>query len=62
MANKPLSPGSKAPDSGQYKPVGPRGGAVPGSGEITGVKDHRLPPTPEPGQKWQIVDPTKHKK
>ncbi|RMF77212.1 MAG: hypothetical protein D6737_18450 [Chloroflexi bacterium] len=56
---KGYKPGEKAPASGQYKPVGPRGGD--GGNEITVVKDKPLPPTPKPGQTWIIVDRTKNK-
>jgi hypothetical protein len=62
MANKKLlSPGQKSPDSGQGKIVGPRGGKTNNS-EVTLVKGKTVPPTPEPGQKIKITDPTKHKK
>ena len=52
-------PGQKAPKSGQYERVGPRGGKT--GREVTGVEGKRLPPTPEPGQSYILVDPTKHK-
>ena len=55
---KPLKPGEKAPRSGQYEIVGPRGG---GTGkERTVVRGEPLPPTPQKGQGYKIVDPTKH--
>lgn len=55
---KKLTPGSKAPASGQYEIVGPRGG---GTGqERTVVRGEPLPPTPEPGQGYKIVDRTKN--
>jgi len=54
-------PGTPAPKSGQYVPVGPRGGKA-GNNEVTSVGGKPLPPTPEPGQTWKLVDPTKHKK
>lgn len=53
-------PGTPAPKSGQYKPVGPRGGNA-GSTEITAIQGKPLPPSDKPGQAWQLVDPTKHK-
>ena len=51
-------PGEKTPDSGQYVPVGPKGGKRPG--EITGVKGKPLPPTKKPGEGFVLVDKTKH--
>jgi hypothetical protein len=53
-----LKPGQKAPYSGQYQQVGPRGG--PGK-EVTAVKGEPLPPTPAPGVTYKLVDPTKNK-
>lgn len=55
-----LKPGTPAPASGQYKPVGPRGGNI--GGEITSTQGKPLPPTQKPGQTYTLVDPTKHKK
>ena len=60
MNFRALKPGEKAPKSGQYEIVGPRGGKT--GNERTVVKNEPMPPTPEKGQKYQIVDPTKHKK
>ncbi|MEU4648033.1 YjzC family protein [Nocardia fluminea] len=40
---QPLKPGNKAPNSGQYLEVGPRGGKT--TVEITGVKGKTMPPT-----------------
>lgn len=55
-----LKPGEKAPPSGQYEITGPRGG---GTGEErTVVKHEPMPPTPEAGQKYKLVDPTKHRR
>lgn len=53
-----LKPGQKAPDSGQYEIVGPRGGDAGGK-ERTVVQGEPLPPTPKPGQKYRIVDKTR---
>jgi hypothetical protein len=53
MAAKRLTPGTKAPSSGQYRPT--RGGS-----EVTVPKGHRLPPGPK-GTVWKNVDPTKNK-
>ncbi|BAK37958.1 hypothetical protein MLP_49440 [Microlunatus phosphovorus NM-1] len=47
-------PGTPAPTSGQYRPVG-------GGPEVTVPKGHRLPPGPRPGVTWVNVDPTKNK-
>lgn len=53
-----FKPGQKAIRSGQYEIVGPRGG---GTGkERTVVKNEPMPPTPEKGQGYKLVDPTKH--
>jgi hypothetical protein len=55
-----LKSGSKTPDSGQYKIVGPKGGKV--GAEVTSIEGKPLPPTPKPGQGFVLVDKTKHKK
>lgn len=55
---KSLKPGQKAPASGQYEIVGPRGG---GTGqERTVVKGEPLPPTPRSKQGYVIADRTKN--
>lgn len=54
-----LKPGNKAPASGQYEVVGPRGGKT--NKEVTSVKNEPLPPTQKPGQTYNLVDPTKNK-
>ena len=59
IVTKGQKPGEPAKRSGQYIPVGPRGGQ--GGVEVTIVKDKSLPPTPKSGQVWEIVDPTKNK-
>lgn len=53
----PFKPGEKAPRSGQYEIVGPRGGKT--GQERTVTQGEPLPPTPQPGQKYILVDPTK---
>jgi hypothetical protein len=54
----PLKPGNRAPASGQYERVGPRGGH---SGhEVTVVRGEPLPPTPNPGSTYRIVDRTRN--
>ncbi|MEW6540607.1 MAG: hypothetical protein AB1402_03180 [Bacillota bacterium] len=61
MSKKPVhKPGEKVPRSGQAEIVGPRGRRT--GVERTVVKGEPFPPTPKPGQGYQIVDPTKHKK
>ncbi len=53
-------PGDKAPVSGLYPRVGPRGGQ---SGEqVTVVQDRPLPPTPNPGESYGKPIPAKHEK
>ena len=56
---KTHKPGEKAPRSGQYGIVGPRGGKT--DEERTVTRDEPFPPTPEKGQKYTLNDPTKHK-
>jgi hypothetical protein len=51
---KRYSPGAKVSVSGQYK------NTTTGT-EVTSVKGEVLPPTPKPGQKYVLVDKTKHK-
>ena len=54
-----LKPRNKAPASGQYGVVGPRGGKT--SKEVTVVKGEPMPPTPKAGQGYVMNDPTKNK-
>jgi hypothetical protein len=54
MGKKKFPPGTPAPTSGQYKNTST-------GNEVTGVKQKPLPPTPSPGQKYELVDATKHK-
>jgi len=56
MSNLP--PGAKAPHSGQYEIVGPRGGHT--GEERTSTRGHPLPPTPKPGQAYRLIDPTRN--
>ena len=53
-----LKPGQKAPASGQYGEVGPRGGQ---GREVTAVKGKPLPPTTRKGSTYKIVDRSKNK-
>ena len=57
---KGYKPGEKAPRSCQYERVGPRGGRT--GDERTVTRREPLPPTRDPGEKYILVDPTKHKK
>lgn len=57
MANT-AKPGQKAPRSGQYEIIGPRGGST--GKERTAVRGKPLPPTPKVGQSYRLVDPSKN--
>lgn len=60
MSNDNLhKPGETTPISGQYEVTGPRGGSK--RIEVTSTKGNPLPPAPEPGLRYRLVDPTKHK-
>jgi len=59
MSNKTYKPGEKAPYSGQYGIIGPRGGNT--GTERTVVKGEPFPPTQRPGQKFIMNDPTHNK-
>jgi hypothetical protein len=50
-----LPPGSKAPVSGEYELIGPRGGDT--GKERTVVRGAPLPPTPKPGMGYQVHRP-----
>ena len=49
-----LKPGTKAPRSGQYQFGGKNGP------ERTVTRGEPLPPTRKAGQRYKLVDPTKH--
>lgn len=53
-----LKPGEKAPASGQYQEIGPRGGK---GREVTTVKGEKMPPSTKPGSTYNLVDPSKNK-
>ena len=57
-AKKGLTPGTKAPASGQYPILGSRGGNT--GTERTVVKGEPLPPTPQKGQTYGSPDRTKN--
>lgn len=48
-------PGEKCPVSGQYKNIDT-------GHEVTVVKGEPFPPTPESGQRYVMIDPTRHKR
>jgi len=54
LARRNLRPGETAPASGQYEITGPRGGRT--GEERTVVRGEPLPPTPEAGQRYVLVD------
>lgn len=57
---KPQRPGEKPARPGEYKEIGPRGGNVPNPRQVTiDPRDPKLPPTAEPGRKWQRIGPPK---
>ena len=58
MGSTTLKPGQKAPRSGQFEIVGPRGGHT--GEERTIVRGEPMPPTPGKGMGYTLVDPTKH--
>jgi len=51
-------PGEICPTSGQWEILGPKGGRT--RKERTVVEGEPFPPTPERGQKFRLVDRTKH--
>lgn len=51
-------PGERAPRSGQYEIIGPRGRRT--GQERTIVRDEPLPPTPKPGQRYILTDPSRN--
>jgi hypothetical protein len=58
--DRTYKPGQTAPRSGQYRMEGPRGGSV--GVERTVTKGEPLPPTEKAGQRYRLVDPTKHRR
>lgn len=58
MPRKEYSPGETADKSGQYEIIGTRGART--GVERTVTKGEPLPPTPQSGQKYILVDKTKH--
>lgn len=58
MSKGSFKPGQKAPASGQYQQVGPRGGK---GHEVTVTKGEPLPPTQATGATYRLVDRSKNK-
>lgn len=53
-------PGESPAKPGEYREVGPRGGEVPCPREVTiEPGDPRMPPTQQPGRKWERIGPPK---
>ena len=59
MRNK-KKPGQIAEYSGQYALIGRRGARK--GVEVTVVKGEPMPPTPNPGMSYKLVDKTKHRR
>lgn len=57
-AKRGFKPGQRAPRSGQYQKIGPRGGK---GDEVTSVRGESLPSTQTKGTTYTLVDPTKNK-
>jgi len=57
-AKKSYKPGEQVPKSGQYEIVGPRGGRT--GVERTNVEGKVFGPTRQPGERYILVDPTRH--
>lgn len=57
MTGNTLRPGQDAPRSGQYEIIGPRGGRT--GAERTVTRGEPMPPTPKPGMRYILTDPTK---
>jgi hypothetical protein len=58
MSKPTLKPGQRAPASGQYQQVGPRGAV---RREVTVVRREPMPPAPAKGMSYKLVDRTKNK-
>lgn len=48
-----IKPGTDNQPKGTYIEVGPRGGSVPNPRVVKIDQGDRLPPTQEPGRKWE---------
>jgi hypothetical protein len=56
--SKTFRPGQLAPESGIYDVKGPRGGKT--NEQVVSTENHRLPPTPKPGQSYELAKPAHH--
>ena len=54
-----MPPGAATPRSGVYEQVGPRGGRT--GEQVDSTRGNPLPPTREPGRRWTLVTPARHK-
>lgn len=59
MTAKRLPPGTRAPASGIYEQIGPRGGRT--GEEADSTRGKPLPPTGRPRETWTLVRPAHHK-
>ena len=59
MAIKRLPPGTRAPVSGIYEQIGPRGART--GEEADSTRGKSLPPTERPGESWTLVRAAHHK-
>ncbi len=53
MSKDLVKPGTDNRPAGNYIERGPRGGVVPNARKVHIDKGDRLPPTQEPGRKWE---------
>jgi hypothetical protein len=56
--SKTFKPGQLAPESGIYDVKGPRGGKT--NEQVVSTENHPLPPTPKPGQSYELAKPAHH--
>jgi hypothetical protein len=59
MTTKRLTPGTRAPVSGIYEQIGPRGGRT--GEEADSTRGKPLPPTERRGDTWSLVRAAHHK-
>lgn len=55
MSKELFKPGQDNKKPGEYIEVGPRGGKVTDPRQVTIDKGDRLPPTQQPGRKWEKI-------